>query len=65
MTVNIIQLLSIKKKKELFRQHLFISADIHQDNKKIITKYFVNCEMITNFISQMLIKTLNLNKKKS
>ena len=64
MTINIAQLLSIKKKKRLFHQHLFISADIHQDDKKIIAKYFVNCGMITNFISQMLIKTLNLNEKK-
>ena len=62
-TVNVIQLLLIKKKK-LFRQHLFISANIHQNDKKIIAKCFVNCKIITKFILQILIKTLNLNQKK-
>ena len=62
--INIIQLLLIKKKRKLFHQYLFIFANIYQDDKKIIAKCFVNCEIITNFISQILIKTLNLNEKK-
>ena len=65
ITVNIIQLLLIKKKIFLFQQYFFIFANIYQNDKKIIAKCFVNCEIITNFILSILIKTLNLNKKKS
>ena len=51
------------KQKIFFQQYMILSTDVYHNDQKIITKCYINCEMIANFLSQMLIQTLNLNKK--